>query len=73
MAMFLGVSLMVYIYISQLMCFVRASSRVYDFNNRNKVLTAKLLKKTIGIINSAKHFPKFIVGTLNWSKNIMPV
>ena len=31
-------------YISQLIRFARASSHVTDFNNRNKVLTAKLLK-----------------------------
>ena len=38
-----------------------------DFNNRNKFLTAKLLfkSKAIDIINSANHFPNFIVGTLN--------
>ena len=53
------------IYISQLIRFARASSHVTDFNNRNKFLTAKLLGKAIGIINSAKHFPNFIVGTLN--------
>ena len=50
------------VYISQLIPFARASSHVNDFNNRNKFLTAKLLKQ-IGIINSAKHFPNFIVGT----------
>ena len=36
------VPLMVYIY---LICFARASSHVTDFNNRNKFLTAKLLKQ----------------------------
>ena len=36
------------------------------FNNRNKFLTAKLLKQGyIRIIKSAKHFSNFIVGTLN--------
>ena len=49
------------VYISQLIRFARASSHVTDFNNRNKFLTAKLLN----IINSAKHFPNFMVGTLN--------
>ena len=48
------------VYISQLIRFARASSHVTDFNNRNKFLS-----KAIGIINSAKHFPNFIVGTLN--------
>ena len=32
------------VYISQLIRFARASSHVTDFNNRNKFLTAKLLK-----------------------------
>ena len=49
------------VYISQLIRFARASSHCTGFNNRNKFLTAK----AIGIINSAKHFPNFIVGTLN--------
>ena len=31
------------VYISQLIRFARASSHVTDFNNRNKLLTAKLL------------------------------
>ena len=33
------------VYISQLICFTRASSNVIDFNCRNKALTAKLLKQ----------------------------
>ena len=33
------------VYISQLIRFARASSHVSDFNNRNKFLTAKLLKQ----------------------------
>ena len=33
------------VYISQLISFARASSHVTDFNNRNKFLTAKLLKQ----------------------------
>ena len=33
------------VYISQLIRFVRVSSHVDDFNTRNKVLTAKLLKQ----------------------------
>ena len=49
------------VYISQLIRFARASSHVTDFNNRNKFLTAK----AIGIINYAKHFPNFVVATLN--------
>ena len=53
------------VYISQLIRFARASSHATNFNNRNKFLTAKLLKRATGIIYSAKHFPNFIVGTLN--------
>ena len=33
------------VYISQLICFARASSHVTDFKNRNKFLTANLLKQ----------------------------
>ena len=33
------------VYISQVIRFARASSHVNDFNNRNKFLTAKLLKQ----------------------------
>ena len=33
------------VYISQLIHFARASSHVTDYNNRNKFLTAKLLKQ----------------------------
>ena len=36
------------VYISQLIRFARASSHVTDFNNRNKFLTAKLLKQGYG-------------------------
>ena len=43
MAMSLNIPFMVYI--SQLIRFARASSHVTDFNNRNKFLTAKLLKQ----------------------------
>ena len=52
-------------YISQLIRFARASSHVTDFNNRNKFLTAKLLKQAYRYHNSAKHFPNFTVGTFN--------
>ena len=33
------------VYISQLIRFARVSSHIHDFNNRNKVLTAKLLRQ----------------------------
>ena len=36
--------------------FARVSSHVADFNTRNKLLTAKLLKEGIGIKNSVKGF-----------------
>ena len=66
MTMSLDVSETYGVYISQLIRFARAYSHVTDFNNRNKFLTAKLLpSKVIDIINSAKHFPNFILGTLN--------
>ena len=61
------------VYISQLIRFARASSHVTDFNNRKKFYLPNFLRKAIGIRNSAKHFPNFIVGTLNLSKNIMSV
>ena len=52
------------VYISQLIPFARAFSCVADFNTRNKLLTQKLLKQAIGIINSAKPFLNFIDGTM---------
>ena len=33
------------VYISQIICFARVSSHVDDFNTRNNVLTAKLLRQ----------------------------
>ena len=45
-------------YISELICFARASSYVTDFNTRNNLLTQKL--QAIGIINFAKPFLNFI-------------
>ena len=67
MAMSLDVPLMVYIYISQLIRFARASLHVTDFNNRNKFLTAKLLKQGYRYHKLCKAFSKLyrIVGTLN--------
>ena len=53
------------VYISQLIRFARASSHVADFNNRNKFLTAKLLKQGYRYHKLRKAFPIFIVGTLN--------
>ena len=59
MAMFLNAPLMVYIYIYQLIRFARASSHVTDFNNRNKFLTAKLLKQGYRYHKLRKAFSKF--------------
>ena len=50
---------MVYIYISQLIRFARASSHVTDFNKRNKFLTAKLLKQGYWYHKLCKAFSKF--------------
>ena len=47
------------VYISQLIRFARASSHVTDFNNRNKFLTAKLLKQGYGYHKLRKAFSKF--------------
>ena len=42
------------VYISQLIRFARASSHVTDFNNRNKFLTANLLKQGYRYHNSKR-------------------
>ena len=47
------------IYISQLICFARASSIVADFNTRNKLLTQKLLKQGYWCHKLCKTFSKF--------------
>ena len=44
------------VYISQLIRFARVSSHVDDFNTRNKVLTAKLLRQGFRIIKNCKAF-----------------
>ena len=56
MAMSLNVPLMVYIYLIR---FAGASSHVTDFNNRNKFLTAKLLKQGYRYHKLRKVFSKF--------------
>ena len=53
------------VYISQLIYFARASSHVTDFDDRNKFLTAKLLKQGYRYHKLHKAFPNLIVGTLN--------
>ena len=47
------------VYISQLNRFSRVSSHVEDFNTRNKVLTAKLLRQT-DKLKFVRHFQNFI-------------
>ena len=47
------------VYISQLIRFARASTHVTDFNNRNKFLTAKLLKQCYRYHKLRKAFSKF--------------
>ena len=46
-------------YISQLIRFARASSNLSDFNCRNKVLTAKLLRQGDCYFKHRKAFLKF--------------
>ena len=47
------------VYISQLICFARASRYVADLNNRNKLLTQKLLKQGYRYHKLPKTFSKF--------------
>ena len=47
------------VYISQLIRFVRVCSHVDDFNTRNKVLTAKLLRQGYRYHKLRKAFSKF--------------
>ena len=47
------------VYISQLIRFARVSSDVDDFNTRNKVLTAKLLRQGYRYHKLSKAFSKF--------------
>ena len=47
------------VYISQLIRFARVSSHVDDFNSRNKVLTAKLLRQGYRYHKLRKAFSKF--------------
>ena len=46
------------VYISQLICFARASSDISDFSFRNKALTAKLLKQDYRYHTLCKAFSK---------------
>ena len=63
---------MVYIYL-ELIRFARASSHVTDFNNRNKFLTAKLLKQGYRYHKLRKAFSKFYRRHFELIENIMSV
>ena len=47
------------VYISQQICFARASIQIGKFNNRNKIVTPKLLKQGYRYHKLSKIFPKF--------------
>ena len=47
------------------------SSHIDDFNTRDKVLTAKLLKQDIDIMKFVKRFQNFIGGILTNRLDIM--
>ena len=51
------------VYISQLIRFARASSKLNDFNYRNKALTAKLLRQGYRYFKLRKAFSKFFSQT----------
>ena len=59
------------VYISQLIRFARVSSHVNNFNTRNKVLTAKLLRQGYRYHKLRKAFSKFFGGILTQCLNIM--
>ena len=59
------------VYISQLIRFARVSSHVYDFNTRNKVFTAKLLRQGYRYHKIRTAFSNFIGGILTECLNIM--
>ena len=54
------------VYTSQFIRFARASSHVTDFNNRNKFLTAKLLKQGYRYHKLRKAFSKFYRRHFEW-------
>ena len=54
------------VYISQLIRFARVSSHVDDFNTRNKVLTAILLKQEYRFYKLRKAFLKFYLRHFNF-------
>ena len=58
------------VYISQLFRFARVSSHVDDFNTRNKVLTAKLLKQGYRYHKLRQEFLKILSVTFRLSVSI---
>ena len=58
-----------WVYISQLICFARASSYVTDFNTHNILLTQKLLKQGYRYHKLHKPFLNFIDDTMIWYLN----
>ena len=64
MAMSLNVPLMVYIYLNSFALPEHLRMLLTSITVTNSLLP-NFLVKAIGFINSAKHFPNFIVGTLN--------
>ena len=59
MKMFLALLPMVYTFRNLFKCFERICSHVDDFNNRNKLLTSKLLKQSYCYHKLRKVFTKF--------------
>ena len=59
------------VYISQLIRFARVSSHLDDFNCRNKVLTAKILKQRYRYHKLQKAFSNSMGFILTWCLNIM--
>ena len=51
-------------YLSQLIRFARVCNKVDDFNDRNSIISRKLLKQSFSIINLGRHLPNFIPGIL---------
>ena len=54
------------VYVSQLIRFSRVSSHVADFNIRNQILTAKLLKQGYQYHKLRKRFQNSIDVTITW-------
>ena len=52
------------VYISQLICFARVSSPIDNFNTRNKVSTANLLRQAYSYHKIREAFQNFIGGIL---------